>query len=125
MTSKKKAVLTIVVSFLLGAVAGVLADHMILRGSIRSSSSSSRYEQFKTRLFQELNLSLPQQSQLEQLMQRRQDAFNELRNTMRAKFSEIREATGDSIRSLLTPTQLEKFEVLLKEYDTTQRQKKK
>jgi Skp family chaperone for outer membrane proteins len=121
MTGQKKAVLTILVSFLLGAVAGIVFDQALLRGSYRLFSSPTRYERFRARILEDLNLNAAQQAQLEQLLQRRQEAFNEFRKTIESKYTELREATRDSIRALLTPSQLVKFEALVKEFDTRDR----
>lgn len=119
MTGQKKAVLTILVCFLIGGLAGIVVDQAFLRGSVRLFSSSSRYEKFKNRMFQELSLSPGQQTALEQLLQRRQEVFNDFRKSIETKFLEMREATRDSIRSLLDPAQLGKFEAMVKELDSS------
>ena len=125
MTSQKKAVLTILVSFLIGGLAGIVVDQTLLRGSVRLFSSSSRYEKFKARMLHELDLSPAQQTQLEQLLQRRQDVFNDFRKSIETKYLEVREATRDSIRSLLNSAQLVKFEALVKELDSSRRHEEK
>jgi len=125
MTSKRKAVITILLSFLLGAVAGILVDQAFLRSAFRPSRPSSRYEAFKARMLKELELSVPQQEQLDDLMNRRQAVFDEFRKSVQAKYMEMREATRDSIRSLLTPAQLAKFEDLVKEFETARRREEK
>ena len=125
MTGQKKAVLTILVCFLIGGLAGIVVDQALLRGSVHLFSSSSRYEKFKNRMFQELSLSPDQQTALEQLLQRRQDVFNDFRKTIETKYLEIREATRDSIRSLLNSTQLGKFEAMVKELDSSRRREEK
>ena len=125
MTSQKKAFLTILVSFLLGGVAGVFVDQAFLGRSFRVVRSSNPYEKFKTRVFKDLDLSASQQAQLEQVLQRRQEAFNDFRKNIEAKYLEMRGSTRDSIRSLLSPAQLVKFEALVKEFDATYRREEK
>lgn len=125
MTSKKKAVITILLSFLVGGVAGILVNQTLLRETFRPSRSQSRYEQFKARMQQELELNVVQQQQFEDLMKRRQAAFDEFRQSIQAKYREMRQQTRDSIRALLTPAQLTKFEALEKEFDTSHRREGK
>jgi len=76
-------------------------------------------------MLKELELSVPQQEQLDDLMNRRQAVFDEFRKSVQAKYMEMREATRDSIRSLLTPAQLAKFEDLVKEFETARRREEK
>jgi Skp family chaperone for outer membrane proteins len=125
MTPQRKAFLTILVSILIGAVAGVLVDQAFLVRSFRVFGSSSPYVRFKQRVMNDLGLTPAQQAQLEQLLQRRQDAFNEFRKNIEAKYMEMRGATSDSIRGLLTPEQLSKFELLVKEFDSSYRHQEK
>ncbi len=125
MTSQKKAILTILVSFLIGGLAGIVVDQTLVRGSVRLFSSSSRFEKFKARMLHELDLSTAQQTQLEQLLQRRQDAFNDFRKGIETKYLEMREASRDSIRSLLNSAQLGKFEAMVKELDSSRRREEK
>ncbi len=121
MTSKGKAVSTILVSILIGVVAGILIDQTLLRGRLRLSSPPSRYENFKSRVFKDLKLNTDQQSELEHLLQRRQESFNEFRKNIDSQYIQLRETTRDSIRSLLTPDQREKFEGIVKGFDAERR----
>ena len=59
--------------------------------------------------------------QLEQLLQRRQEAFNDFRKNIESKYMTMREATSDSIRGLLTSEQQSEFEALVKEFDSSYR----
>jgi hypothetical protein len=70
-------------------------------------------------------LTPAQQAQLEQLLQRRQEVFNDFRKNIEARYMEMRGATSDSIRGLLTPDQLSKFESLVKEFDSGYRHQEK
>jgi Spy/CpxP family protein refolding chaperone len=117
MTSKGKAISTIVVSILIGAVGGIFIDQNLFHGRVPFGGSPSRYENFKNRLFKELDLSSEQQAQLEQLLQRRQEAFNEFRKSFDSQFTQLRETTRDSIRTILTSGQRDKFEGIVKEFD--------
>ena len=117
MTPQSKAFLTILVSILIGVVAGVLVDQAFLSRSFRVFASSSPYVRFKDRVMNDLGLTPAQQGQLEQLLQRRQEAFNDFRKNIEARYMAMREATSDSIRGLLTPGQQSKFEALVKEFD--------
>ena len=121
MTPQSKALLTILVSFLIGAVAGVLVDQAFLMRSMRVFNPSSPYVRFKARVMNDLGLTSAQQSQLEQLLQRRQEAFNDFRKNIESKYMTMREATSDSIRGLLTPEQQSRFEALVKEFDSSYR----
>lgn len=121
MTSQRKAFLTILVSILIGGVGGILVDQALLMRSFRVFSSSSPYVRFKNRVINDLGLTPAQQAQLEQLLQRRQEAFNDFRKNIEARYMEMRGATSDSIRGLLTPVQQSKFQALVKEFDSSYR----
>jgi hypothetical protein len=121
MTSQRKAFLTILVSILIGGVTGILVDQGLLMRSFRVFSSSSPYVRFKNRVINDLGLTPAQQAQLEQLLQRRQEAFNDFRKNIEARYMEMRGATSDSIRGLLTPVQQSKFQALVKEFDSSYR----
>jgi hypothetical protein len=125
MTPQTKAFLTILVSILIGAVAGVLVDQAFLVRSFRVFASSGPYVRFKDRVMNDLGLTPAQQGQLEQLLQRRQEGFNDFRKNIEARYMAMREATRDSIRSLLTPEQQSKFEALVKEFDSSYRRPEK
>jgi len=125
MTSQRKAFLTILVSILIGGVAGILVDQALLVRSFRVFSPSSPYIRFKNRVINDLGLTPAQQAQLEQLLQRRQEVFNDFRKNIEARYMEMRGATSDSIRGLLTPDQLSKFESLVKEFDSGYRHQEK
>ena len=125
MTPQSKAFLTILVSILIGVVAGVLVDQAFLSRSFRVFASSSPYVRFKDRVMNDLGLTPAQQGQLEQLLQRRQEAFNDFRKNIEARYMAMREATSDSIRGLLTPEQQSKFEALVKEFDGSYRHPEK
>jgi hypothetical protein len=121
MTPQTKAFLTILVSILIGAVGGILVDQAFLVRSFRVFSSSTPYVRFKARVMNDLGLTPAQQGQLDQLLQRRQEAFNEFRKNIETRYLAMREATSDSIRGLLTSEQLSKFEALVKEFDSSYR----
>lgn len=125
MTSQRKAFLTILVSVLIGVVAGILVDQALLMRSFRVFSSSSPYVRFKNRVINDLGLTPSQQGQLEQLLQRRQEAFNDFRKNIEARYMEMRGATSDSVRGLLTQEQQIKFQALVKEFDRSYRHQEK
>jgi hypothetical protein len=125
MTSQKKAFLTILVGVLIGIVAGILLDQGLLMRSFRVFSSPTPYVRFKNRVINDLGLTPAQQAQFEQLLQRRQEAFDDFRKTMEGRYMEMRVATRDSIRGLLTPEQQSKFEALVKEFDKSYRHPEK
>jgi hypothetical protein len=125
MTSQKKAFLTILVGVLIGIVAGILLDQGLLMRSFRVFSSPTPYVRFKNRVINDLGLTPAQQAQFEQLLQRRQEAFDDFRKTMEGRYMEMRVATRDSIRGLLTPEQQSKFEALVNEFDKSYRHPEK
>lgn len=125
MTPQSKAFFTILVSILIGVVAGVLIDQAFLGRSFRVFSPASPYVRFKNRVINDLGLTPTQQGQLEQLLGRRQEAFNDFRKSIESRYMAMREATSDSIRSLLTPEQLSKYEALVKEFDSSYRRQER
>jgi hypothetical protein len=125
MTSQRKAFLTILVSVLIGIVAGILLDQALLMRSFRVFTPPSPYVRFKNRVINDLGLTPAQQAQLEQLLQRRQEAFDDFRKNIEGRYMEMRVATRDSVRGLLTPEQQSKFEALVKEFDRSYRHPEK
>ncbi len=120
MKPKAKATLTILVGFLLGAVAGAAG----LRLAMMYSEPKPGIVRLETELHNRLSLSPLQQQRLDSLLQRRRAVFENFRGQMSEHFREMRETTRDSIRRILTEEQKPKFELFVKELDI-QREKEK
>ncbi len=123
MTSTKKALLTIIVSFLLGAVVGYFGFRLIPVSPTQKVARSG-FQRLKTDLRERLSLTDVQQLRLDSLLQKRKTPFNAFRDQMSIQYRNMREETRDSIRQILTEEQKARFEVFVKELDQ-QREKEK
>ncbi len=123
MTPKVKATLTILVSFLIGAVAGAAGLRLAMMYSDPKPATPG-IVRLETELHNRLGLSADQQAGLDSLLQRRRTVFENFRNQMSGHFRDMRETTRDSIRRILTEEQKPKFELFVRELDL-QREKEK
>ncbi len=116
-----RATLTILVSFLLGAVVGAAALKVM---SMNAKPAPSGLVRLETELHKRLNLTEIQQKRLDSLLQRRRVVFEDFRTQMSAHFQEMRDTTRDSIRQILTEEQKPGFEAFVKELDQNREKEK-
>ena len=123
MTPTKKALLTIIVSFLLGIVVGYFGFRLIHVPPVKKAEQSG-FQRLKTDLRKRLSLTDAQQVRLDSLLQHRRIAFDAFRKQMSAQYHNMREETRDSIRQILSEEQKAHFEVFIKELDQQREEEK-
>lgn len=114
MEPKTKTILLILVSFALGAVAGVVTQkyHLDSRGQRRPDFAEVR-KQFAQRI----RLDSVQMAQVDSLMDHHRKKMDDIRKL----FSAERDTLRAEIRKFLTPDQNTRFEDFIKEADSHRR----
>jgi hypothetical protein len=116
MTPTKKALLTIIVSFILGITVGFFGFqlfHILPQGK----TGLTGFQRLKTELRERVSLTDSQQARLDSLLQHRRLVFDAFRRQMAAQYHDMREETRDSIRQILSEEQKKRFEMFIKELD--------
>ncbi len=116
---KWKMAASIVIVFLLGALAGTLVTHTlsqrkverIIRGETRSAG-----EFIVRRLSHKLDLDGAQQEQLKAIIEATHAEINALRKQYRPQIEEILTHSQDKVRAILRPDQREKYEKIISEH---------
>lgn len=115
---KWKAIVSIVIVFLLGALAGALVTHKIyqqkVEGVIKGEPKSMR-EFIVRRMDHELHLDAIQLEQLCAIVQETHAEMKNLRKQFRPQTEEILARSQEKVRAILRPDQLEKYEKIVAE----------
>jgi hypothetical protein len=115
---KWKAIVSIVIVFLLGALAGALVVNMFheqrAERLIRGEPKSTR-EFIVRRLNTELSLDTAQQEQLRTIVQETHAEMKNLRRQLRPQTEEILSRSQEKVRAILRPDQREKYEKIVAE----------
>ncbi len=113
-----KAVVGIVIIFLLGGLAGALVmhgfDHIKMERVIRGEGGMTR-DFIVNRLNRELNLDPTQLDQLRTIVQETHAQIRTVRRQYRPQINEILSRSQDRVRTILRPDQLEKFNRIVAE----------
>ena|SRR5271170_5453228 len=118
---KFKAATLVFCVFLTGAVVGGLSVH-IFGDRIWSSHASDPSSQFGRdellqQLSQQLNLSPEQRGEIKGIMDQTVSNFHRVLISVNPEFVEARQQGRQRIRGVLTPEQLPKFEVFIRQLD--------
>jgi hypothetical protein len=120
---KWKAIVSIIIVFLLGALAGALVTHKIyqhrVEGIMKGEPKTMR-EFVVRRLERELHLDANQQEQLRAIVEETHAEMRRVRRQFRPQIEEILARSQEKIRVLLRPDQFEKYEKII-----TERKKKR
>jgi Spy/CpxP family protein refolding chaperone len=117
----------VVLVFLTGVIVGTAVGYMVaglpipegrlsggrgFGGRGDRGGDQTSFEEMVERLDKDadLNLDEPQRMQLEKIMQESREKYREIDKKSRAEFSRVRKANRESIRKLLRPDQMEKFD---------------
>lgn len=107
-----KAIIGVVIIFVLGAAAGALVmhgiDHQRIDRFLRGEPGMTR-DFIVNRLNRELNLDAAQLEQLRTIVQETHAAMRDVRKQYRPQTEEILKMSQDRVRAILRPDQLEKF----------------
>lgn len=115
---KWKAIVSIVIVFLLGALAGALVTHKIyqqkVEGVIKGEPKSMR-EFIVRRMDHELHLDAIQLEQLRAIVRETHAEMKNLRKQFKPQTEEILARSQEKVRAILRPDQLEKYEKIVAE----------
>ena len=109
---KWKAVTGVVLVFLLGVLAGGLADRMACWhrvDNIISGGPAARRELIIKKLSCELKLNAEQKARLEEIMKDTHAQIRAVKTQIKPQVDAIIAASADKVRAMLNPEQLEKF----------------
>jgi uncharacterized protein YsxB (DUF464 family) len=113
-----KAVISIILIFLLGGLAGALVVNRLDQHKIESvmhGESGTTREFIVTRLNRELGLDANQLEQLRTIVQETHMEMRNLRKQYRPQIEEILKRSQDKVRAILRPEQLDVFNKIVAE----------
>ncbi len=124
MKTKTSATLILVLTFLLGSIAGALAYHLY-RGqtseAARRVGARPGARDIVRDMSKDLDLDAAQQEQLKRIMEQSRGRYRALSEKVRPQFDVIRNETRREIRQILRDDQKVRFEQRLKEADQRHR----
>jgi hypothetical protein len=113
---KWKVIISIIVVFLLGSLAGALVTHEIYQHRIGSFiRGEAKRELIVQRLNHELNLDTVQLSQLRVIVDETYTEIKNARKQISPQTEAILESSQNRVRAILRPDQLEKYEKIIAE----------
>jgi Spy/CpxP family protein refolding chaperone len=113
-----KAIIGIVLVFVLGAASGAVVTHMVYRDRMATfikGGPESREEVIVSRLTRKLSLDVRQQEQVKAIVHEDHLAIRQIRNQYRPQIQGILEQGQARIMALLNPEQRDKFRKILEE----------
>jgi len=113
-----KAIVSVVLIFLFGGMAGALVMHRVDQHKIESivkGESGMTREFIVTRLNRKLNLDAAQLEQLHTIVWETHAQMRSVRNEYRPQIEEILKRSQDKVRAILRPDQLETFNRIIAE----------
>ncbi len=113
---KWKTIVSVIIVFLLGTLAGALITHEIYQHRIESFiRGEPKRELIVRRLSHELNLDATQSRELSIIVKDTSAEIKDVRKQIRPQIEEILARSQDRVRAILRPDQLEKYEKILAE----------
>ncbi len=122
LTNKRKAQLMIVGTFLLGVAVGTGGTYLFWKH--RPTPSPSSPQALLEDLSRTLELTAQQRDEIEIILKRSREAYQELRNQNRPQFLALRDQTREEIREKLSPEQQLLYERWNKEQDARREQQR-
>jgi uncharacterized membrane protein len=113
-----KAVVSVILIFLLGGMAGALVMHRIDQQKIESmmkGETGTTREFIVNRLNRDLNLDATQLEQLRNIVRGTHAEMRSVRKQYRPQIEEILKRSQDRVRTILRPDQLETFNKIVAE----------
>jgi hypothetical protein len=113
-----KALLGILLVFILGAASGALLTHSIHHahsGSYFKRAPAAREEQFVKRLTSKLDLDSRQQEQVRAIVHETHTGIRQVRQQIRPRIESLLEQGQQRINTVLRPDQQEKFRKIIAE----------
>ena len=121
-----RAILGVVLVFLLGMLCGILATHLMYKyriESILSGRAQTREEHIVNRLDRKLDLDERQEEQIRAIIHETQEQIKALRTQLRPQTEAIIEQAQAKISIILTPEQRRKYEQMIAERKERMRKK--
>ncbi len=115
MTTRRKAFIAILISFILGSVVGAVGYSITFHAMAQRQPPG--FDRFRNDLHDRLGLTAAQGVELDSILNHRKIVFDKFRRDMRDQFSGLLAETRDSIRKVLTEEQKSKFEKFIQEMD--------
>ncbi len=111
-------ILSFIVVFIVGGVAGVLLDEYIFPTKSKRSRRDRRPVEFPTLdiMAKELDLSAEQQEQIRQIFADNEESLKKLKSHIHERISKIRSDLKTEINNVLTEEQRTKFEAMIERY---------
>ena len=99
-TSKRKAQLIILATFITGLIAGAAGQYLVTHSSLSKTGNSS--QEMLDDMTRSVKLTKDQRTQVEQFLADSRQQSQDLRNQMRPQYNAIRDATRKRISSILS-----------------------
>jgi len=128
MKSKTTASLLLFLTFLLGSAAGAVVSYLYLNQTSAAESlgsSRSRSRDSTEELARALGLEGEQKDQLRAVIRESRNRYRDLSHQFRPQYDVIRQETNESIRSILRPDQLTRFDEMLQEIRSRHKSRRK
>jgi Spy/CpxP family protein refolding chaperone len=120
----RKAVLLVVVLFVLGVALGSVGTYLVTTRVLAARSPLARTpNQHMAMYTRDLNLTTDQQSQIQAILNDTRAHYASLHEKLDPEYEQVRQQGRERIREALTPEQRPKFEELLRQMDEERRQR--
>jgi len=120
----RKAVLLVVVLFVLGVALGSVGTYLVTTRVLAAHSPVARTSSQHMAMFtRDLNLTTEQQSQIQAILNDTRAHYASLHEKLDPEYEQVRQQGRERIREALTSEQRPKFEELLRQMDEERRQR--
>lgn len=119
----RKAYLLVLVVFALGVLVGGLAGYSWAERAVSAGAYPVKHRSHLERLTVELSLTPAQQEQVRAILADTKAQFDATYETIRPQMDSIRQQGRRTIRGILTPEQLPRFEQYLRQIDEERKSK--
>jgi hypothetical protein len=124
--TRSKAIIGVVLVFVLGILCGILATHLMYKyriESILSGRAQTREEAIVSRLDRKLDLDDRQEEQIRTIIHETHEEIKALRNQLRPQTEALIEQAQAKISIILTPVQQNKYEQIIAQRKERMRKK--
>ncbi len=118
MRSKTSATLMLVLTFVLGGIAGAISDHLYqtrIGASLPKPPGRLGPHDIVEDMAKDLKLTPDQKEKLKVIIQQSRDRYRALSVQFRPQYDVIRNETNEQIRQILTDEQKARFETIVKD----------
>jgi hypothetical protein len=115
-SSRTKALLVILVVFIMGFAAGALSLNLY-RTAWRGGGGFWGREGALRKFDQRLNLAPEQHGRVEEILRETFDQYDEIKNDIGPRYEAVRQQSRERIRAVLNPEQIAEYEKMIEEAD--------